>query len=64
MKEYFDIGECTHKGCVNNQNSTCTLESLPVIRFIEHLTYFQDSNVCKVRQQINIYRTENLIENK
>jgi len=64
MQEYFKIIECTHKGCVNNRNDMCILDELPIIKFSEQLNYFQDSNVCKVRQQINVYRTENLIENK
>jgi hypothetical protein len=64
MLEYFKIPKCTHKGCINNRNSKCTLDSLPIERFAEHLTHFQDSNVCLVRQQVNVFRTETLIENK
>ena len=39
MLEYFKVPKCTHKGCINNRNSKCTLDSLPIERFAEHLTH-------------------------
>jgi len=40
------------------------LDKLSIATFAVPLAYFQDSTVCMVRQQINKYKTNNLIENK
>jgi hypothetical protein len=63
MDTHFKIIKCNRKGCVNNKNKDCTLDKLLIERFVEHLQYFQDSDTCQVRKQVNVYRTENLIEN-
>jgi len=62
MQQYFKVSKCMRKGCVNNKNTKCTLDKLFIEKFIVHLQYFQDSNTCQIRQQVNIYRTENLIK--
>ena len=59
----FDIPNCTHHGCLNNHKGECTLDGLLIHTFAQPLAYFQDSKVCQVRKQINLFRTENLIEN-
>ena len=61
--KHFHIAKCNLKGCLNNRKGTCTLDKLPIRTFAEPLAYFQDATVCIVRQQINVYRTQNLIEN-
>lgn len=64
MQNFFNTIDCTQKGCVNHKAKGCTLDKLPIVRFAEHLQYFQDSNTCRARKQVNIFRTETLIENK
>jgi len=59
----FDVPNCTHHGCLNNHKGECTLDGLPIHTFAQPLAYFQDSRVCQVRKQINLFRTEILIEN-
>jgi hypothetical protein len=60
----FHIPKCKLRGCLNNHKGICTLNKLPIATFAEPLAFFQDASICLVRQQINLYRTENLIENK
>ena len=60
----FHVPDCKLKGCLNNHKGECTLNKLPIVTFAEPLAIFQDATICQVRQQINKYRTENLIENK
>jgi hypothetical protein len=60
----FHVPECKLRGCLNNHKGVCTLDKLPIHTFAEPLAFFQDASICLVRQQINKYRTENLIENK
>jgi|TARA_B110000211_G_scaffold92913_1_gene108282 hypothetical protein len=62
--KHFTVDECKLRGCLNNLKGKCTLDKLPIATFAEPLAYFQDATICIVRQQINVYRTENLIENK
>jgi hypothetical protein len=62
--QFFKIDTCELKGCLNNHKGTCSLDKMTVEVFAVPLAYFQDASVCQVRQQINVYRTENLIENK
>ena len=62
--QFFKIDTCELKGCLNNHKGTCSLDKMAVEIFAVPLAYFQDASVCQVRQQINVYRTENLIENK
>ena len=64
MQEHINVNKCERRGCVNNLHTKCTLDKLLISRFAEHLQYFQDSNTCIVRQQVNIFRTEHLIEDK
>ena len=59
----FDIPNWTDRGCLNNHKGECTLDGLPIHTFAQPLAYFQDSRVCQVRKQINLFRTEILIEN-
>jgi hypothetical protein len=60
----FHVPDCKLRGCLNNHRGVCTLDKLPIKTFAEPLAFFQDASICLVRQQINLYRTENLIENK
>ena len=62
--EVFNVKDCKHVGCLNNYKGTCTLDKLSIATFAVPLAYFQNSTVCMVRQQINKYKTNNLIENK
>ena len=62
--KHFTVDECKLRGCLNNYKGTCTLDKLSIATFAVPLAYFQDSTVCMVRQQINKYKTNNLIENK
>ena len=59
----FDIPNCTHHGCLNNHKGECTLDGLLIHSFAQRLAYFQDRKGCQVRKQINLFRTEILIEN-
>jgi len=60
----FNVPSCSHHGCLNNHKGECTLDSLSVHMFAQPLACFQDSKVCQVRKQINLYRTEKLIKSK
>ena len=62
--QVFKINPCELKGCLNNHKGTCSLDKMAIQVFAKPLAYFQDASICEVRQQINVYRTENLIENK
>jgi hypothetical protein len=61
---HFHVPDCKIRGCLNNHKGLCTLDKLLLSTFAEPLAFFQDASICQVRQQINKYRTENLIENK
>ncbi len=63
MKDTFNIYDCKLRGCHHNQKGTCRLEGLLIVDFAESMQFFQDSNTCQVRKQINIFRTEELIRN-
>jgi hypothetical protein len=60
----FTISPCKLLGCLNNHKGVCTLDKLPIATFAVPLAYFQDASICEVRKQINVYRTENLIEDR
>lgn len=62
--EFFTVDHCKLVGCLNNHKGVCTLDKLPIATFAIPLAYFQSADVCEVRKQINVYRTENLIEAK
>ncbi len=64
MSENFEIKSCNYAGCINLLRGKCTLDELPIVRFAEPLQYIHDTKSCTVRRQINIFRTENLIDNK
>jgi len=64
MNDHFNIGECALAGCINCKHSKCALDKRPIQPFAEIMQFWQDSKVCLVRKQINLHRTNELIENK
>lgn len=64
MKANFNINSCNYKGCINLLRGRCTLDQLPIGAFADTLQYIHNTEVCLVRKQINVFRTENLIDNK
>jgi len=61
MKDTFNIQKCNLRGCQQNIRTACRLEGLPIFNYIDSMQFFRDSHTCKVRQQISIYKTEQLI---
>jgi len=64
MRENFEVNSCNHEGCINLLRGKCTLNELPIVRFTDTLQYIHNNKVCAVRRQVNVFRTENLIDNK
>ena len=64
MAERFKVDICTRAGCVHLKQTDCSLNGLAIHRFIDTMQYFQSSKTCQIRKQINLFKTEILIENK
>ena len=64
MDDHFNIDKCALAGCVNFRHKKCALDKRPIQPFAETMQFWQDSSVCLVRKQINMHRTNELIENK
>lgn len=55
---YCELRACQHWRIDNN----CIKHNLPIASSIKYVANIHDSSICKVRQQIDQYRLEHLLE--
>ncbi len=59
----FQIGTCSHKGCVNMVNKTCWLDGLEFKKYAQHAEHLHTPKLCIARRQVDLYKTEGLLYN-
>lgn len=59
--ENFDVPTCKERGCLNFYRDECSLDRLPIGRYVTPLQNFLTADICLVRKQINMYKTNKLL---
>ncbi len=59
----FVVDFCDVKGCqYNRPRCKCAKDGMKVPEDVSTLSFSQDSRICEIQRQINIYKTEQLLE--
>ena len=60
---YFVVKYCELKACQHwRLDNQCVKDGEPIDSSIQHIANMHDSSVCQIREQMDIYRLQNLLE--
>lgn len=59
----FVVNYCELKACQHwRLGNKCIKNGMKIEQYIDNTSNMHDSNVCEVRKQVNIYRSEKILE--
>ena len=57
----FNIPKCTLSGCSSYRDGSCWFHNRYIIRWIDYALSIQPNQSCKLKEQVSIYKTRELI---